>query len=402
MKKIYILLMVVLFSFFLMAAPLYAFTSEGGDEVNISTDVEDDLYVFGRIITIDNKVDGDLITSGFQIDIDGEITGDLIAAGGNLKIDGDIGDDARVAGGIVFISGDIADDLIFAGGQMTINKSASIGGDLVGGGGTVEVKGEIIGDAILSGTTITISGTIEGSVRIEDVEELIITDSADIAGNIEYISAETVKIADGASIGGEVSGTIVEKDEEYTNIARTAWTIFTATYFGGKAISFLSLFVVGLILLLAVPGFFNKFNDRMRMTLGNCVGAGAIMVFGVPVAMVAVFVIMVLLFITIIGSGLGIIAISANIILAVLFMLSIYTSTIFLSFLVGRMILLKTKLDMDKYGIKVLAFLTGLIIIILLYSIPFIGWIINFAGILFGVGALSLVLKDLMLKGKKA
>ncbi len=401
MRKVYIFLLAVLFSFFLIAAPIQAFTSEGGDEINITTDVGDDLYVFGRIITIDSSVEGDLISAGFQIDINGDVAEDLIAAGGNLRIDGDIGDDARVSGGIIFISGDIADDLVLAGGQMTINKSASIGGDLVGGGGTLEVKGEIIGDALLSGTKIIISGNIGGNVKIDDVKELIITDSAVIAGDIEYVSAETVNISDDASIGGEVSGTIIEKDKEYTIAARTTWSVFTATYIGGKIISFLSLFVVGIILLLVIPGIFNKFNDRMRTTLGNSIGAGAIMVFGVPVAMMAVFFISVLLFITIIGFGLGMIAISANILLAILYMLGIYTSAVFLSFLIGRMILLKTKLNMDKYGIKVLAFLIGLIILVIIYSIPFIGWIIRFAGVMFGFGAISLVLKDLILKTKK-
>lgn len=402
MRKAYIFILAGLFSFFLLAAPLYAFTSEDGDEVNITKNMGDDLYVFGRIITVDGKIEGDLIAAGGQVDINGEVSEDLFAAAGYLRINGDVGDDARVSGGMIFISGDIVDDLVVAGGQITINKSTNIGGDLVGGGGTLEIKGEIAGDALLSGTNIIISGKIEGSVKIQDVEKLTITGSAEIAGNVEYESAVEVKISDDAKVGGEVKGTIVEKKNDYGIRAKTTWAVFTANYIGGTVISFLSLFVVGLILLLVIPGVFIKFNDRMRKTLGYSVGAGAIMVFGVPVAIVAVFFISILLFITIIGSGLGIIAVFSNILLTILYILIIYTSTVFLSFLVGRMILFKTKLDMDKYGIKVLALLIGLVILVGIFSIPFIGWIIKFAGVLFGFGAISLVLKDLIFKVKKA
>ena len=402
MRKVHVFLLAVLFSFFFVAAPLYAFTSEGGDEINVSTNVGDDLYVFGRNVTIDSKVEGDLIVAGGQVDINGEVSEDLLAAGGYLRVNGDVGDDARVSGGMIFISGDIADDLVIAGGQITINNGANIGGDLVGGGGTLEVKGEIAGDALLSGTNIIISGKIGGNVEIQDVEELTITGSADIAGNVNYESAARVKISDDARVGGEVKGNIIEKKKDYSVAAKTMGAFFTATYIGGKVSSFLSLFVLGIILLLVIPGIFNKFNDRMRKTLGNCVGAGAIMVFGVPLAIMAVFFISILLFITIIGSGLGIITVSANILLTILYILIIYTSTVFLSFLVGRMILFKTKLNRDKFGVKVLAFLIGLVILFILYNIPFMGWIIRFAGVLFGFGAISLVLKDMVFKAKKA
>ena len=65
------------------------------------------------------------------------------------------------------------------------------------------------------------------------------------------------------------------------------------------------------------------------------------------------------------------------------------------------MILSKTSLNMDKYGWKVLAYLIGLVIIIILYSIPFVGWLIRFSGVLFGAGAVVLALKDIILSKKK-
>jgi hypothetical protein len=139
----------------------------------------------------------------------------------------------------------------------------------------------------------------------------------------------------------------------------------------------------------------------MKKTLGYCVGSGAIVIFGVPIASVIIFIISVILFITIIGSGLGAVIMASNIVMLILYGILIYTSTVFLSFTLGKVILSKTSLNMGKYGWKVLAYLIGLVIIMILYSIPFVGWIVRFAGVLFGTGAVVLVLKDIILSKKK-
>ncbi|GAG86383.1 unnamed protein product, partial [marine sediment metagenome] len=144
-----------------------------------------------------------------------------------------------------------------------------------------------------------------------------------------------------------------------------------------------------------------KFIDRMKNTLGYSVGAGAIMLFGVPIGALIIFLISIILFITIIGAGLGLLGIASNAIIITLYALFIYTSTVFLSYFIGRMILIKTSLNMSKYGWKVLVYLVGLAVVVAAYSIPFAGWIIRFAGILFGFGGIALVLKDMVFKPKK-
>ncbi|GAH20631.1 unnamed protein product [marine sediment metagenome] len=66
------------------------------------------------------------------------------------------------------------------------------------------------------------------------------------------------------------------------------------------------------------------------------------------------------------------------------------------------MILIKTSLNMSKYGWKVLAYLVGLAVVVVAYSIPFAEWIIRFAGVLFGFGGIALVLKDMIFKPKES
>lgn len=400
MKKLLLFLLVAVSILFVSTSPLWALESEKQDDSSFSTKLNDDLYVFGSDIFVTEDVAGDLIMAGGRIDVDGNTGQDLMAAGGMITINGDVGDDIRTAGGTINISGDVKDDLLAAGGQISISEESVVGGALVLTGGTLDISGTVEDNAILSGETITISGKIDGDVRIDDVESLKVTGSAEITGDLVYRSSTRANISDSAVIGGEVKETIVKDVKPETiKTGRTPWAVFTATYIGGSIIAFLGLFILGIILILAMPGFFQKFNDRMKSTLGYCVGGGAVVLFGVPIASVIVFIISIILFITIIGSGLGIVAMASNVIMLIVYGLLIYLSTIFLSYLLGRTILSKTSLNMDKYGWKVLAYLIGLVIIMIVYSIPFVGWIIRFAGILFGLGGLSLVLKDLMVKG---
>ena len=402
MRKLLVFILTVVMFFFLFATPIFAFTTKSGDEVNITDSINDDVYAFGANVTVSGDIDGDLIAAGGRILVNGDVSGDLMAAGGYLNLNGDVGDDARISGGVITVNGKIGDDLIIGGGQITLDDSSAVGGDLIVSGGTIEIDGEVLGNAVLSGGSINISGKINGNVKIAGVGDLTITDDAEIAGDVIYSSANRASISDGAIIGGELKETIVEKVKEVKVAKKASVAFLTATYFGGKVVSFLSLFVLGIILLLAIPKVFSKFNDRMRTTVGRCVGAGAIMLFGLPAGVLILFIISIILFITVIGAGLGVIALSSNAILIILYALLIYVSSIFLSFFIGRMVLYRTSLDMNKYGWKVLAYLIGLAIIVVVYSIPFVGWMFRFAGVLFGFGGLMLVIKDWLMSMKKS
>ncbi len=397
MKKFLVFLMAAAAVLFLFAAPLWAQDTEAAGGSSFSTSLNDDLYVIGSDVYITEDVKGDLVIAGGRIDITADTAQDLMAAGGMIDISGEIGDDIRAAGGTIDISGSVGDDLIAAGGQISISGSSVVGGLLVITGGTMDIAGTVEDDALLSGGSITISGKIDGDVKVDEVESLKVTGTAEITGDLIYTSSTRANISGDAVIGGEVKETIVEKAEAKSpETEKSAWALFAATYFGGRLVAFLGLFILGIILIAVMPGFFQKFNQRMKDTLGYCVGGGAIVLFGVPIASFILFFVSVILFITIIGSGVGIVAMASNAVMLILYGVLIYLSTVFLSYLLGRVILAKTSLNMDKYGWKVLAYLIGLVIIMILFSIPFAGWLIRFAGILFGLGGLALVIKDML------
>ena len=141
MKKLLLFIMVLFTVIFVSISPLWAFDSKSGDDVSISTTLDDDLYIFGSNVLVSENIDGDLITAGGRIEVSGDVSQDLMAAGGTVNLNGDVGDDVRVSGGILTISGNISDDLLVAGGQITVSEKTDIGGSAVITGGTINFGG---------------------------------------------------------------------------------------------------------------------------------------------------------------------------------------------------------------------------------------------------------------------
>jgi hypothetical protein len=102
----------------------------------------------------------------------------------------------------------------------------------------------------------------------------------------------------------------------------------------------------------------------------------------------------IILCMTIIGAGLGVLLFASSTILMIIYCVLIYASTAFLAYFIGQLILSRTKINHEKYGWKVLSYLIGLAIIMAIYAIPFAGGVAGFAGILFGFGGLIMLLKD--------
>lgn len=375
---------------------VFAFSFQGDESITISNPVADDLYVFGSSVILQEDVQNDLAAAGTRILVQGNVGQDLMAAGGDLRIGGSIGDDARIAGGRVLIDSSIEDDLMVAGGRISIGEDSYIGGDLAVTGVMVRIDGQVADRVFASGSDIIIGGKIGREVIIGDVDHLTILPGAEIGGDLTYASARPADIAPDADIGGEINFQMMEKAASgwLRGLGRTPLALFTATYIGGKVASFISLFVLGILLILAWPRVFEKFNQRMFSSLGISAGIGAIVLFGLPLAVLVILIVSVVLVMTLIGSGIGLMLMALNALLVIIYLVFIYASTIFLAYLLGRSIFSRSSVSFDNYGWKVLAYLVGLAIIAIVFAIPVLGWLARLAAVIFGLGGLSLIVRD--------
>jgi len=417
MKKSLVFIIITAIVLFAFATPLFAFTTKSDETVNITENIEDDVYLTGNTVNVSGSINGDLVAAGGRLNITGAVSEDIIAAGGELDFSGAVMDDIRAAGGSIRIDSKVADDAIIAGGMLTVDSEALIGGDLVINGARILIGGNVAGKVIASGGSIVISGKVANGVDIGNVESLEITNTAEIIGDITYSSAKEADIAPGAKISGDVKFNKIEEPAKDVKLKSALVPLgvsggmlggilggmLGAAYIIGNIVSFLSLFVLGILLLLGIPSIFKKFNERMRRSFGYCTAGGAITLFGIPIAVLILWMIGFILLLTLAGAGLGIITFASTAIILIVYAITIYASTAFLSYLLGTVILSKSKLDLGKYKFKVLAYLIGLAIIMLAYSIPVAGGFMMFAGIIFGLGGIAMVIKDWLfsMKSKK-
>lgn len=406
MKKAFIFIAVILISMFCFASPVFAFTAKSGENLNITETVNDDVYSFGNNITLTGNINGDLITAGGQIIVNGNVAADLTAAGGQITVNGNVNDDIRIAGGMITINNKVTGDAVIAGGQINITKNTVINGDLIVTGGKIIVEGEVKGKVEINGGQVDFAGKSEKDVNI-NAADITILSSAVINGNLNYTSENQAKIAEGSKISGKTNWTKVVPQKVSPKISQKArgggiFGIFATTWIGSKIFNFVNMFILGILLILAIPKVFKKFNGRMKSSFGICTGAGAIGLFGIPIAVLILGIIGVILLFTVIGSAVGFSLFIINTLILILYIVLVYFSSIFLSFFIGNLIFSRSGMNLDKYGWKVLTYLVGLAIISVICAIPFIGWIVNFAAILFGFGGIIMIIWDWLFSFKKA
>ncbi len=146
----------------------------GGQEVVIPAGqtVEGNLYVSGGTVRIEGTVTGDLVAAGGQVQVSGEVQDDLLAAGGTVEVSGKVGGDARLFGGRVVVSGPIGQDLLLGAGQATVTSAAQVGQDLVFGAGQMTLDGQVTGSVLGSTANYTKSGTVGGTENVTIAEQV--------------------------------------------------------------------------------------------------------------------------------------------------------------------------------------------------------------------------------------
>ncbi len=363
--------LVIVATLFILTAVLPASASaatfRSGNTVDVNKTINDDLYASGGTATIDGTVNGDVVVWAGTLIIKGKVNGDVIAAGGQVSIDGEVSETVRVAGGNINVSGNIGKDLVLASGNAVVSKDGKIGRDLVVGASNMDMAGSVGRDVIGGLDTLNITGKVGRNARL-NVNKLKVGPKAQIAGNLRYRSDNKAKISPSAKIGGEVKK-LPLKAKQRRGASKAA---FVAMMFILALIWFLAL---GSLLLKLFPNFNRRVSDTLTNSLWLSLGWGFIMLIVTPAAALV-------LLITIIG--LPIAAVIVHI-----YVFAIYVTKIYVGYFIGNWFFGKVT---SKQVHWFWSLLVGILTILILALIPFIGFLVRLAVLLFGLGALSLAL----------
>jgi hypothetical protein len=343
--------------------PALAFVSRSGHTVSISQTVEDDLYLAGGIVISTATVDGDVVAAGGQVDLAGQTTGGVLAAGGTVRVGGTIGRALRAAAGSLRVEAKTGGDAILSGGIVSVGPGAQIGRDLVVAGETVIVSGAVGRNARLRGGDVTIGGAVQGDADIR-ARKIILLPAARIAGRLRYASEQPVEIQSGARIAGGTER--IPFAEEHAG--------GTGGGFWLRLIEGVALLALGLVLLGVTPHGTSAVIHEAEARFGRSLLSGFILLVTVPVAALLVVC-------TVIGIPLSVMAM-------LLYLATLYPSQVFAAGWLGDQILRWSRRSEAGFRARFLPLVIGTVILVLLFAIPYAGWVFRLVAIFVGFGAL--------------
>ncbi len=385
MKKF--LIGTVLVAAIAIIVPLFAMAAEfksdstvtvGADEV-----INDNLFVGAQTVTIDGKIDGDLFVGAYSVNINGEVTGNVFAGGSVVNIKGKVGRDAFIGGQSVTVDGEIGNDLYVGAASVILDQDAVVGRDANVSAGTFDLDGEVGRNLDLSAGSVNIAGKVNGDVSGE-VNELDMSGDAEVVGNLDYTAPQKATMEDNAKVGGTDNWTKEDskqdKDDKVSDTQKSAGFHYT-----WKAIKGLGVLLLGFILILILKDKSKKITNYMTKKPLASFGWGLLFAIIAPILIVAALV-------TIIGIPLSLVMMAG-------FFILLMFSEIFLGLCLGLYILKSLKKDKEPslYG----AYFLGMVIVLLVYLIPYVGPFLVWLGMMVGFGALCMTLKHMTCKPKE-
>lgn len=393
---------------FLIASSINAIETLKDDKVHISNlhTIDGDLYAWGETIIIDGTVDGDIAIGGYEVNTNGTIKQSANIFAYNGTIDGYIEGSMRMFAYQASMYGHVGRSAVIMAAILRIDQKAVIERDLIANGGSVMFDGTVNGNARLYGDEIRVSGTINGDLEIK-AKKIKIEAPAFIKGNLTYTSAEQAEIdvQSGVTILGETTWNLPDQTDE-DGKSDSFFTSFII-----EASRLLAAFLFGIILFAIARKYVVETIFQLKTKMGQSFGVG---IATISIFIVSIFILLLSLILLIAGGilisedhsiiGALVLALSTLLLPITSFAtvaggILFYTGKIMLALLIGFLIISKS--NPSVVNISKTQLLIGLIILAILFNIPFIGIVAYIVLSVIGAGGIVLGIKHCRHEVKK-
>ncbi|GEM_PF-2459794 len=373
MRKVLIFLVTVF-----LVLPTMGANFKKGKLVEVSN-LQGDLYATGEEL-IAQGVQGDVIFFGRKARVQ-DVEGGIFFLGEKLVLNGTITRSVRFLGRALEANGKIQRDILFAGQELKLEKGAEVTGDLYAAGDEIDVFGTVTGKAHLGGNEVILAGTFHSDVRVK-ARRLVILPETKIEGNLEYWTPAQVDVPEGAVLGKityhKYSGKKLQKKsekpkellEEKPAEKPTKKKSFFLSGAWFKLSWFISSLVLGYIFLFLFPATVKKLRDEILSKPLKALLLGA--------ALVVIFVVAILAFFALVYTWL------VSVFAIPVFLMGLYLAKLLAAFAVGSIIL---RWATRKEASPWLSYPLGLVLILIISIIPYIGWLLCIVLRLWGFGA---------------
>ncbi len=352
-------------------------------QVPAGTTIPDSLFMSGGELTVNGVVEGDLFVIGQNLTLNGEVKGSLFVLATNVTLNGRVDGEVYALSGALQMSGEVTRSLNFIGGMLGLKSGARIERDLRSLALSAELNASVgrttrlhIGLTQILRLILTNTGYIEpinesGSLLAPAQPTTLRLPSSQIAS----LHPPALRPAQPAPQSGIDSQALLDWLE---NRWRSAFP----------------LLLFGLLMVWLLPARLSAAAEGLQKRPFPSLGRGASALFtGYGVAGLGLLAaISIGLFFVLLGywnlawlswgAGLGALALAFA-----LFSLAVaFISKIVVAYLLGGLILQRWL--PDNGWRRVLVLLPGLLIYLLLESIPTLGWVIAVTVTLLGIGAI--------------
>lgn len=354
-----------LLSVTVICAAAWATQFRSGSVVNVrDAEILDDVIAGGDDLSFEGHILGDVIAAGRTVTVGDSavIDNSFMAFGQKVDVNGTVINSARAFAQDFTLRGHVERNVMGFAQSMLIDTRAWVEKDVSFACGQLILRGRVGGNLSGGASTVTISGQIDGDAKIE-AEKIVVLQGAIIGGKLRYKSENEPKIEDGAQILGGVeliTDDEKDKDDEGYSLGSFFWDAWW--YLGSLALG-------GVLLVLFRPfmaGISRNITDSSLKTLG----LGLLFLICLPIAVVAVI-------LTLIG-------IPAAILIALLWLILLYLSDIFVGLALGNWVI--TSLRKGSTPRPFFAMAIGLLLITILCSLPAIGWVVGIIIAAFAMG----------------
>jgi cytoskeletal protein CcmA (bactofilin family) len=344
-------------------------SAKGDIVIPPSETISDSLFASGENVNVQGRVEGNLFMAGEKVELTGDVDGDLFAAAEEVRISGKVTGSVIAAAKTVVIEGSNGGNFYGAGRTVRIAKGGKIAQDAYTGAQTLTVDGEVGRGLTAAGRDASIAGMVGRAVTFAG-NRLVVLQGGSVGGGIRarVNDPNQVQIENGASVQGGVNVSPVPLSDQRSRWERPGTYVW-------QICMLMAAFLTGWLLLAMFPGFFTSMVERVHSLRSLGIGIAALIL--IPIAAVILFVTVILIPISV-GA-------------MFLYIAGLYLSQIFVAGYLGRELL-----DRHSAGPPtVLALLVGLIILHVLFVLPFgLGALARLAVGSIGMGAMFLELQS--------
>jgi cytoskeletal protein CcmA (bactofilin family) len=367
-----------------------------GDTVPAGQVIDNDVLARGTDVVIDGTIHGDLLAVGSNVTVNGSVTGSLVAVGRTVTVNGQVDGSVYTLARTLKLgtSAYVANNVHFAGLLLDSRSGSRIGRDLVAASVRGRVSCEIgrtLNAVIL---LLTFNGRIGGGVEAPGAGAAL-PGQVEPGGTLLFVGSSASRPL---GLAAPTWGTpALQQDEAQGSVAGIPeWIV---TRLGDLA----ALLLVGGLVIWLRPVLIQRPAERLRRKPLPAAGFGLLSLTLSVSAVAVVILLAVLLFV--IGIWLGGVTLwelafllwgigyPVLILAFALFALTVlYGSKIIVADMVGTLILKRISPQTPEY--RILPPLLGLLLYVVLRSIPLLGWAIEVLVTLFGLGAIWVALRD--------